>query len=94
MSEIETKQGYCYACDTENVPLSFSGSGRNPICMECGEELDKYYAETEWNPTDKELDEMYERIAKPHAERMMKELESEADKKFNILKHDLGSIFS
>jgi len=97
--------GYCEEITTWNI----SGSGTKGVCMSC--QIASFQTTTERenlhmlavreqvrrDEVTRELDEMYERIAKPHAQRMMKELEAEADKKFNILKntkHDLGSIFS
>ena len=98
MSEQE-KIERCYACGKMAV-ISYSGSGKNPICMECHTELDKHMAENEWMPTDKEMDRWCDEFEKEEKEeregregREGREEREEAERKFTIWKERLTKQF-
>ena len=93
MSE-QIKQGYCYACGRKDANIIYSGSGKNPTCMDCNTDLDKHMAE--WMMTDEELNRMCDEAESAEAERVERKFttwKEKQTKKFEIFKDGLRPIF-
>ena len=90
MSE-EIKQGWCHACGRDDANIIYSGSGKNPTCMECNTDLDKHMAE--WMMTDEDLERCRDEFEKKEAERKFTAWKQRVTKKFEIFKDELRPIF-